>query len=68
MKKKDQLKGNEEKLLDLTIYQPEEEIFQRLHLCEYLRELLEIVEDENNIQNRKRKTSDAIFVNLKVFI
>ena len=55
MKKKDQLKGNEEKLLNLTIYKPEEEIFQRLHLCEYLRELSEIVEDENKHPKQKKK-------------
>ena len=47
MKEKDPLEENEEKSLNLTTYKPEEEIFQRLHLCEYLRELSEIVEGEN---------------------
>jgi hypothetical protein len=55
MKKKDQLKGNEEKLLSLIIYKPEREIFQRLHLCEYLRELPEIVEDETRPPKREKK-------------
>jgi hypothetical protein len=55
MKKKAPLKSNKEKLLNLTIYKPEEEIFQRLHLCEYLRELPEIVEDENRPPKREKK-------------
>jgi hypothetical protein len=55
MRKKDRLKDNEEKLLNLTIYKPEEEIFQRLHLCEYLRELPEVGEDENRPPKREKK-------------
>ena len=31
--------------LHLTIYDPEQQGFQTLHLCDYLRELPEIVED-----------------------
>lgn len=47
MEEKDPLKGNEEKSLNLTIYKPEDQIFQKLHLCQYLGELPEMSEDKN---------------------
>ena len=52
---KNLLGGNEEKPLNLKTYKPEGEIFQRLHLCEYLRELSEIVEDENKPAKPEKK-------------
>jgi hypothetical protein len=55
MKEDDQSKANDEKPIELTIYKPEGQVFQRLHLCEYLRELYEAAEDENEPQAEKKK-------------
>jgi len=44
MKENDQLKADDEKPIGLTIYKPEDQVFQKLHLCEYLRELYEAAE------------------------
>ncbi len=55
MKKKDQSKADEEKHVGLTIYRPEDQIYQTLHLCEYLRELYEAAENENGHATGKKK-------------
>ena len=34
-------------LIGLIIYKPEDQVFQKLHLCEYLGELYEAAENEN---------------------
>jgi hypothetical protein len=47
MKKGDQSKINKEKPDGLMIYKPEDQIFQKLRFCEYLEELYEVTEDEN---------------------
>ena len=45
MKEDDLTSGNEEASLNLATYDPEHKSFQTLYLCEYLRELPEIIED-----------------------
>ena len=55
MKKNDQLKADEEKIEGLTIYKPEDQVFQKLHLCEYLGELNETAEDENGHPAEEKK-------------
>jgi hypothetical protein len=55
MKEDDQLKADDEKLIGLTIYKPEDQVFQKLHLCEYLRELYETAENENEHAAEKKK-------------
>lgn len=55
MKEDDQSKTNNEKPLGLTINKPEDQVFQKLHLCEYLRELYEDVEKENEHSAEKKK-------------
>jgi len=55
MKENDQSKANGEKPIGLTIYKPEDQVFQKLHLCEYLRELYESAEDENEHAAEKKK-------------
>ncbi len=57
MKEDDQSKANDEKPIELTIYKPEDQVFQKLHLCEYLRELYESAENENEHAAEKKKTS-----------
>ncbi len=49
MTEEDRSKGGEEKPkgLTLSIYKPEDQIYQKLHLCDYLRELYEAAEKEN---------------------
>jgi len=47
MKQDDQSKTDDEKPSGLTIYNPEDKAFQKLHLCEYMRELYEAAENEN---------------------
>jgi hypothetical protein len=42
MKDNNQTAANEEQCVSLTIYKSEEQVFQRLYLCEYLGELPEI--------------------------
>jgi len=44
MKEDDQSKADDEKPIGLTIYKPEDQICQKLHLCEYLGELYETAE------------------------
>jgi hypothetical protein len=48
MKEKDPLRVDEEKPEGLTIYKPEAQIFQKLHLCEYLGELYEAADSANS--------------------
>ena len=55
MKEDDQLKTDDEKPIGLTIYKPEDQVFQKLHLCEYLRELYEPTENENEHAAEKKK-------------
>jgi hypothetical protein len=55
MKEDDQSKANDEKPIELTIYKPEDQVFQKLHLCEYLRELYEPAENENGHATGKKK-------------
>jgi hypothetical protein len=57
MKENDQSKVDKEKPEGLTIYKPEDQVFQKLHLCEYLGELYEAAEDENEHQVKKKKES-----------
>jgi len=46
---------HEEVPQSLTIYRPEEELFQRLPLCQYLSELPEIMEAVTENSNSKKK-------------
>jgi hypothetical protein len=55
MKESDQSKVDEEKPIGLTLYKPEDQIFQKLHLCEYLGELYEAAEEENEHSEEKKK-------------
>jgi hypothetical protein len=55
MKEDDQSKANDEKPIRLTIYKPEDQVFQKLHLCEYLEELYEAAEEENEHPVKKKK-------------
>jgi hypothetical protein len=55
MKKNDQSKVDDEKPVELTIYKPDDQVYQKLHLCEYLRELDEPAEDENEPLTEKKK-------------
>jgi hypothetical protein len=55
MKKNDQSKADDEKPLGLTPYKPEDQVFQKLYLCEYLRELDEASENENEHAAEKKK-------------
>jgi len=55
MKEDDQLKSDDEKPLRLTIYKPDDQVFQKLHLYEYLRELYETAEEENEAPVEKKE-------------
>jgi hypothetical protein len=57
MEEDDQSKANDEKPIELTIYKPEDEVYQKLHLCEYLRELYEPAVEENEHPVKKKKES-----------
>jgi hypothetical protein len=57
MKENDQSKADDEKPVELSIYKPEDQVFQKLHLCEYLGELYEAAEDENEHAVKKKKES-----------
>ena len=48
-------KGSEEKPGELTPYKSEEQIYQKLYLCDYLRELYESAEEENEPSADKKK-------------
>lgn len=47
MKENDQSKADDEKPVGPTIYEPEGQVYQKLHVCEYLRELYEAAEEED---------------------
>ena len=47
MTEEDESKGDEEKAEGVTIYKLEDQIYQKVHLCDYLRELYESAEEEN---------------------
>jgi hypothetical protein len=55
MKKKDQSKADDENNLRLTIYKPEDQVYQKLRLCDYLRELYDAAENENGHRTEKKK-------------
>jgi hypothetical protein len=55
MKKKDQSKADDENNLRLTIYKPEDQVYQKLRLCDYLRELYDAAENENRRRTKKKK-------------
>ena len=55
MTEEDESKGGEEKPEGLTIYKPEDQIYQKLYLCDYLRELYEFAEEENEPLKEKKK-------------
>ena len=55
MKENDPSKANGDEPLGLTIYKSEGQIYQKLHLCEYLRELYEAAEHENELGTAKKK-------------
>ena len=55
MKENDQSKVDEGKPEGLTIYKPGDQVFQKLHLCEYLRELFEAAENGNEHAAEKKK-------------
>jgi hypothetical protein len=55
MKKKDQSKADDRRHIELTIYKPEDQVYQKLHLCEYLRELSNAAEDENDHGTEEKK-------------
>lgn len=55
MKENDQSKVDEGKPEGLTIYKPGDQVFQKLHLCEYLRELFEAAENENEHAAEKKE-------------
>ncbi len=55
MKENDQSKADDEKPLRLTPYKPEGQVFQKRHLCDYLGELYEAAEDQNEPRIGKKK-------------
>jgi hypothetical protein len=55
MPEEDGSKGGEEKPEGLSISKPEDQIYQKLHLCDYLRELYEAAEKENESPIEKKK-------------
>jgi len=55
MKQDDQSKTDDEKPVGLAIYHPEDQAFQNLHLCKYMRELYEAAENENGHGTEKKK-------------
>ena len=55
MTEEDGSKVGEEKPEGLTISKPEDQIYQKLYLCDYLRELYEFAEEENEPLKEKKK-------------
>ncbi len=55
LKENGRSKADGEKPVELTIYKPEDQVFQKLYLCEYLRELYEPAENENEYAAEKKK-------------
>ena len=58
MKENDPSNGDHEKPKELTLYDPENPVFQKLYLCEYLRELDEAAEGEKGHEHGKEKEKD----------
>jgi hypothetical protein len=54
-KENDQSKADDGNPKGLTIYKPGDQVFQKLHLCEYLGELYEAAEVENENPVEKKK-------------
>ena len=54
MSEEDESKSGEEKPEGLTISKPENQIYQKLHLCDYLRELYEAAEEGNEPPTEKK--------------
>ncbi len=55
MEPNDHPKNNREKPEGLIIYKPEDQTYQKLHLCDYLGELYEAFEKENEQRTEKKK-------------
>ena len=55
MKENDQSKVDKEQPDGLVIYKPEGQVYQKLHLCEYLREFYEGAENESELAAEKKK-------------
>ncbi len=55
MTEEDGSKGSEEKPEGLTVSRPEDQVYQKLHLCDYLRELYEAEEKESEPPIEKKK-------------
>jgi len=55
MTEQDGSKGGEEKPEGLTTCKLEDQIYQKLYLCDYLRELYESAEEENEHSAEKKK-------------
>ncbi len=55
MTESDRSKGGQEKPEGVTISKPEDQIYQKLYLCDYLRELYEAAEEENEPPTEKKK-------------
>ncbi len=55
MKEKKESPVSEKETLSLTIYKPEEEIFQKLPLCKYLTELPDVTEEETKDSRLEKK-------------
>jgi hypothetical protein len=45
--------------VEVTPYKPEDEIFQTVHLCQYLSELPEITEEETEMQTLEKKKQET---------
>ena len=55
MTEEDESKDGEEKPEGLTISKPEDQIYQKLYLCDYLRELYEADEEDKESLIEKKK-------------
>ena len=55
MAKNDGSRSDEEKAEGVSISKPEDQIYQKLHLCDYLRELYEAAEKESEPLTEKKK-------------
>jgi hypothetical protein len=54
-KENDQSKADDGNPKGLTIYKPEDQVFQKLHLCEYLKGLYEPAENEKEHAVERKK-------------
>ena len=59
MKDRDLESASRAMAVEVTPYRPENEIFQRLHLCTYLSELPEITEEETERQTLEKKKQET---------